>query len=257
MPLHAYPILQDVPGFIAFLKEVFGPSHKVEQKELVVGSAGGYHGEVQIGDSLLMMGGGAPNLSWKGDSAPMAFHIYVPDVDAAYSRALAAKAKSLQPPTDQEWGERTANVKDPFGNNWYIATFNGATYHSEGAPTIQPYLQPIQAAPLIDFIVKAFDAVETGRAEVDGVVLHATIKLADGAIELCDATEQYPPMPGTFYLYVPNVDASYQQALNAGATSIYPPTNHNYGDRGAGVKDAFGNTWYLATRIHSTGASST
>ena len=249
MPLHAYPIVQDVPGFVAFLKNVFGPSHKIESKELHVGSAGGYHGEVQIGDSLLMMGGGAPNLSWKGASAPMAFHIYVPDVDAAYARAIAARAKSLQPPKDQEWGERTANVKDPFGNNWYIATFKGATYHSEGAPTIQPYLQPIKAVPLIDFIVKAFDATETGRAEMNGAILHTTIKVAGGAIELCDASDAYPPMPGTFYLYVPDVDASYKQALAAGATSIYPPTNHDYGDRGAGVKDGFGNTWYLGTPI--------
>jgi PhnB protein len=247
--LHAYPIVRDVPGFVDFLKNVFGPSHKIESKELHVGSAGGYHGEVQIGDSLLMMGGGAPNLAWKGEPAPMAFHIYVPDVDAAYVRAIAAKAKSLQSPKDQEWGERTANAKDPFGNNWYIATFKGATYHSEGAPTIQPYLPPLKPASLIDFSVKAFDATETGRAEVNGAILHTTIKIAGGAIELCDATAEYPPMPGTFYLYVPDVDGSYKQALEAGATSIYPPTNHDYGDRGAGVKDAFGNTWYLGTPI--------
>jgi uncharacterized glyoxalase superfamily protein PhnB len=249
VPLHAYPIVQDVPAFIAFLKSVFGSSHPVEQKELAVGSAGGYHGEVQIGDTLLMMGGGAPNLSWKGNFAPMAFHIYVPDVDAAYSRAMAASAKSLQRPNDREWGERTANVKDPFGNNWYIATFKGVTYHSEGAPTIQPYLQPLKAAPLIDFILKAFDATETGRAEVNGAILHTTIKIAGGAIELSDAADEYPPMPATLYLYVPDVDASYKQALDAGATSIYAPTDHHYGDRGAGVKDAFGNTWYLGTPL--------
>lgn len=249
MPLHAYPIVQDVPGFVAFLKSVFGPSHPIKEKQLVVGSAGGYHGEVQIGDTLLMMGGGAPKLSWEGESAPMAFHIYVPDVDAAYTRAIAAKAKSLQPPKDREWGERTADVKDPFGNNWYIATFQGATYHSEGAPTIQPYLHPTKAARLIDFIVNAFDAEETGRAEENGSILHTTIKIADGAIELTDATNEYPPMPGTFYLYVPDVDASYKKALDAGATSIYPPTNHDYGDRGAGVKDPFGDTWYLGTPI--------
>ncbi|HEY4088295.1 MAG TPA: hypothetical protein VGM43_20320, partial [Bryobacteraceae bacterium] len=79
--------------------------------------------------------------------------------------AIAAKAKSLQSPKDQEWGERTANVKDPFGNNWYIATFKGAAYHSEGAPTIQPYLQPVKAAPVIDFIVKAFDATDEYPAD--------------------------------------------------------------------------------------------
>jgi uncharacterized glyoxalase superfamily protein PhnB len=45
------------------------------------------------------------------------------------------------------------------------------------------------------------------------------------------------------------VDASYRQAIEAGAASIYPPANHDYGDRGAGVKDPFGNTWYLGTPL--------
>ena len=120
--------------------------------------------------------------------------------------------------------------------------------HSEGAPTIQPYLQPIKAGPLIEFILKAFDATETGRAEEDepSSTQHQNRRRRNRTL---DATDEYPPMPGTFYLYVADVDASYKQALEAGATSIYPPTNHDYGDRGAGVKDVFGNTWYLGTPI--------
>ncbi len=231
---------------IAFMKDVFG----AEETFRAVGSAGGYHGEVRVGDCMMMIGGGGPDVSWFGASRPMAFHIYVPDVDATYERALAAGAVCLQPPTNQDWGERTANVKDPFGNNWYIATFQGDNYFSEGAPTIQPYMHPQQSGPVIDFMERAFGAEELGRAtSPEGAVLHTTVKIGDAALELFDAAGIYQPMPGMYYLYVPDVDTVYRRAVDAGATPISAPEDHSYGDRSGGVTDAFGNTWYIATHI--------
>jgi PhnB protein len=56
-------------------------------------------------------------------------------------------------------------------------------------------------------------------------------------------------MPTCFYLYVPSVDAAYHRALVAGAESLSEPADQPYGDRMAGVKDAFGNEWYLATMM--------
>src|SRR3954451_12583367 len=82
--LTAYPVVNDVPALIAFLADVFGAVEKVR----MVGGAGGYHTELQIGDTLLMLGGGGADVAWKGEARPMAFHIYVKDVDAAYRRAL-------------------------------------------------------------------------------------------------------------------------------------------------------------------------
>jgi uncharacterized glyoxalase superfamily protein PhnB len=52
-----------------------------------------------------------------------------------------------------------------------------------------------------------------------------------------------------FYLYVPNMEAVYRQALAAGATSSEEPADQPWGDRNAAVKDAFGNTWYIATHV--------
>src|ERR1035441_1720050 len=80
----AYPVVHDVPALNAFLGRVFGATEKLR----AIGSAGGYHTEVEIGDSVLMIGGGGPNVAWKGEARPMAFHIYVPDTDATYQRAL-------------------------------------------------------------------------------------------------------------------------------------------------------------------------
>jgi len=51
------------------------------------------------------------------------------------------------------------------------------------------------------------------------------------------------------YLYVPDVDAAYQKALKAGATSVMEVADQFYGDRGGGVKDPAGNQWFLGTHI--------
>ena len=56
-------------------------------------------------------------------------------------------------------------------------------------------------------------------------------------------------MPTTIYLYVPNVDEVYRRAMAAGAASLTEPADQPYGDRNAGVKDAWGHTWYIATHI--------
>ena len=242
----AYPVVHDVPGLIAFLSHVFDATEKLR----TIGSAGGYHAEVQIGDSVIMMGGGGPDVDWKGDARPMAFHIYVPDTDATYQRALDEGGERLQAPADQDWGERTANVKDPSGNCWYIATFQGENYFSDGAPTLQPFLQPLRSEPVIAFLTSAFGATELGRAATpDGVILHTTLKMGNSSIELCDANGIYRPMPGMFYLYVADVDAVYGRAIEAGAESISAPADQPYGDRTGSVRDVSGNTWYVATHL--------
>jgi len=244
--LTAYPVVADAPSLNAFLSRVFSATEKLR----VIGSAGGFHTELQIGDTALMVGGGGEGVSWNGTPAPMAFHIYVPDVDAVYHRAVDEGARSLQEPVDQEWGERTANIADPAGNFWYIATFKGENYFSDGAPTVQPFLQPVRSEPLIDFLMLAFDAVELGRAATpDGAVLHTTLKIGNSAMEMFDANGIYQPMPGMFMLRVDDADATHTRAVRHGAQSIFPPADQPHGDRMGAIKDLAGNSWYIAHRI--------
>jgi len=241
-----YMIAADGPALLEFAKKAFG----AEETFRAVGSAGGLHGEVRIGDSMLMMGGGIPGREFRATPNTHALHIYVKDVDTAYKSALAAGATSMQAPADQEYGERTANVKDPAGNHWYIATFKGEDYKWEGAPDIQPYLHPLRAEPVINFLKRAFGAREEGRyTGPDGVMHHTTIKIGDSYMEMGEAQGPYQPMPTMFYLYVPDCDAVYRRALAAGATSISEPKDQPYGDRSGAVKDAFGNQWYISTHI--------
>ena len=241
-----YLVAQDANVVIDFVKQTFGG----EELFRAVGSAGGYHCEVRVEDSMLMIGGGGPGVAWKGESVLGAFHVYVRDCDAAYQRAVEAGAKSLQTPADQEYGERSASVVDGAGNHWYIATYKDTGYKWEGAPTIQPYLHPLRAEPVVQFLKRAFGAQELGRyTSPDGVVHHTTLKIGDSHLEMGEAHGPYQPMKSMFYLYVPNVDDVYRTALAAGAKAMNEPADQPYGDRVGAVTDIFGNQWWIATHV--------
>lgn len=236
----------DGVALLDFVKQVFGG----EEIFRSVGSAGGIHGEVRMGDTMLMVGGGIPGKAWKAAPNTAALHVYVPDCDATYQRALAAGGTSIDVPADQDYGERSCTVKDFAGNFWYIATYKGPNYKWEGAPDVQPCMHPLRADTVMAFLKRAFGAEEVGRhATPDGVIHHATMKIGASLLELGDAHGPYQPMKSMFYLYVPDVDALYHRALAAGAKSIGEPTDQDYGDRNAGVEDPFGNQWYIATHI--------
>jgi PhnB protein len=245
--LTTYLVAQDVDGLIDFMTKTFGAEETFRGGP---GSEGGVHCEVKVGDSMLMVGGGAAGMKWRGSPMPSAFHIYVPDCDATYARALQAGATSIAEPADQDYGERNARVKDASGNFWYIATYKGDSYKWEGAPTLQPYLHPLRAEPVLKFVKRAFGAEELGRYTApDGVIHHTMVKIGNAFMEMGEANGPYQPMPTMFYLYMEDCDALYKRALSAGATSISAPQDHPYGDRSGGVTDPFGNKWYIATHI--------
>jgi uncharacterized glyoxalase superfamily protein PhnB len=120
----------------------------------------------------------------------------------------------------------------------------------EGFHTITPYLMINDAASFIHFLVNAFGAKEifTHKFE-NGKIMHAEVKIGDSMIMLSDAGDQYPALPGNYYLYVEEVDSVYKQAIAAGAESTAEPKDQFYGDRTAGVKDKFGITWWIGTHV--------
>jgi uncharacterized glyoxalase superfamily protein PhnB len=241
-----YLVAEDGPALLDFAIQAFGAEEKMRANT----PRGGVHGEVRIGDSMLMMGGGLPGQKFPGSLHRNALHIYVDDADTVCKRAVAAGATLIDEPRDQEYGERSGTVKDRAGNFWYIATAKGKTHVPKGLHSVNPYLHPLRAEPLISFLKRAFNAEEVAKyASPDGVVHHAVIRVGDSVIEMGESHGKYERMPTMFYLYVPNVDDAYRQAVAAGATSFQEPADQFYGDRSAGVTDAFGNTWYLATHV--------
>ena len=241
-----YLVASDAPGLIEFVKRTFG----AEETYRTVGTPGGVHAHVRVADCTLMIGGGGPEVTWRGESRPTALHVYVPDVDAVYTRALAAGGVNLGRPEDRPYGERSGGVKDGAGNFWYIATAMGETYIPKGLRAVNAYLHPLRAEPLIRFMERGLGAVEEERyASPDGVIHHARVRIGDTVVEMGEANGPYQPMPTTFYLYVPDVDELYRRAIEAGGTSISEPANLPYGDRCGAVRDPFGNQWYIAAQI--------
>ncbi len=228
---------------VEFYKSAFGAKVNVRGK----GSAGGYHIEVQLGDSMLMVGGSG---EFRGPAMPTALWYFVKDADGVYQRALGLGATSISAPVDQPYGDREAGIKDPAGNNWYISTHGGASYIREGLTTVTPYLHPRSGAELIGFLERAFGAQVLERHDdPDGAMRHAQVRIGDSVIGLGEASGPYQPMPTMFYLNVDDVDAWYERAVKAGATPMHPPAAQPYGARVGAVKDAFDNQWWISAPV--------
>lgn len=118
-----YLILSNAASAIEFYKQVFG-AREVMRLPMPNGKLG--HAEIQIGDSRIMLADEAPE--WDARSpetvggSPVIIALYVEDVDAVVTRAVAAGAKLFKPVTDQFYGDRSGSVTDPFGHKWNIAT---------------------------------------------------------------------------------------------------------------------------------------
>ena len=117
----------------------------------------------------------------------------------------------------------------------------------KGFHTVTPYLIVEGAKKTISFMEQALGAQHDHEPTLrpDGTIMHATLKIGDSMVMISDASEHAKAMPAMLYLYVPDVDAAYQRAIKAGATSIMEPADQFYGDRSGGVKDAAGNQLVL------------
>lgn len=122
----------------------------------------------------------------------------------------------------------------------------------EGYPQVSPYLIVDEPAALIQFITDVLGGRETRRHEDDkGRIAHAEVRIGESVIMMGGATEQWPAAPAAMYVYVEDTDAAYRRGLAAGATSLQEPADQFYGDRTAGVRDRFGNQWFLGTHIEA------
>jgi PhnB protein len=120
----------------------------------------------------------------------------------------------------------------------------------DGFHTLSPYLILKDALQFIEFLKHAFKAQEVVRSVLpNGTLTYAELKIGDSHLMLTEARDELKPMPSSFYLYVPDTDAVYKEAIKAGATSTSEPADQFYGDRIAGVIDPFGNRWWIGTHI--------
>lgn len=118
-------------------------------------------------------------------------------------------------------------------------------YHS-----VTPYLTVRDAPKVLAFLKQAFGAeiAKEPLKRPDGTIMHAQVKIGDSHVMIAEESEMAKAAPSSLYLYVPNVDSVYQQAIKAGGKTIMQPVDMFYGDRSGGVKDPSGNSWFVATR---------
>ena len=126
----------------------------------------------------------------------------------------------------------------------------------EGHHTVTPYLAVDDASAAIEFYKRALGATERMRMSApDGKIGHAELGIGDSLIMLSDPFPQATTRPpkelgGTtcgVFLYVEDVDAAFQQAVDAGATVAMAPADMFWGDRFGSLVDPFGHHWSLAT----------
>jgi PhnB protein len=122
-----------------------------------------------------------------------------------------------------------------------------------GHHTITPGFAVPNATKVLDFLTKAFGAQVVERYDgPGGTIAHCEVRLGDSVVMFGEASAQHPAMPASLAYYVDDgkaVDATYQKALAAGATSVTKPTDQFYGYRSATVKDVGGNLWTISAVV--------
>ena len=300
--VNPYLTVGDVSGLVEFLQRAFDGAivRQIKQPDGRI-----EHAEVQVGNSLLMIGPShVESLARSHDEhRPGTFYVFAADVDAVYRRAMICGASAWQAPADTFYGDRVAAVTDTNGNVWWIATRArplGAEelqkradehWHKRGSvpvdqiakaqrgsradglgmseqigtppvgyKSVNSYLTVVDVPRLIEFLKGTFDAVVTAQIkQPDGKIEHAEVRVGDSLVmvgpPLVDSIirTQDRHRPGTFYVFVADVDATCRRAAALGAEIWEPPAEAFYGDRIAGFTDANGNRWWIATRKEALG----
>jgi PhnB protein len=144
----AYLTVNDGARALDFYQRAFG----ARDIERMPGPGGKLmHAEFKIGDSIVMLSDEFPGMS--SCKAPtslggttVTMFLYVPDVDAAFKRALEAGCKVITPVMDMFWGDRFGKLEDPFGNQWSMATHKENVSPAEMAQRAQAFMSKMGGA---------------------------------------------------------------------------------------------------------------
>ena len=122
---------------------------------------------------------------------------------------------------------------------------------AKGYPVLSSVVVLDNCAGAIDWYKKVLGARQRLRLDMPGgAVAHCELGFGDAVLMLGSAMPpQALPKKGSLAIYVKNCDATYGEALNAGARSLQQPTDQFYGDRNARFEDPFGNEWSVMTHV--------
>jgi PhnB protein len=191
-----------------------------ETEELAVLETYTFHDEANMACELLRGAGIAAGLGHLG------LELLVPRSDLAVARQFLAARLS-----DEELAD---------------AATADTSYIRHGFGAVRPYLYG--KFDLVEFVEQVFGAVELERSAFGGNAFHIEMRIADSVVVMEVSDPPYSTAaPASVYVYVEDVDAAYERAIEAGAVSVAAPEDKPYAERSAGVKDSFGNTWWIST----------
>ncbi|MEO1089264.1 MAG: VOC family protein [Pseudomonadota bacterium] len=122
----------------------------------------------------------------------------------------------------------------------------------EGYTTVAAYLTTPEADAVLAFARQVFGAkpLRGPFRGPDGRMVHASLQIGDSVVMMGQARDG-SVTTAMLHVYVADCDATYADALAAGAVSFMPPADQPYGDRAAGVHDVAGNAWWIAQRLEA------
>jgi uncharacterized glyoxalase superfamily protein PhnB len=119
---------------------------------------------------------------------------------------------------------------------------------TKGHHRVMPYLIVEDGQAFLNFTESLFGVKVLEKImRADGKIRHAEILIGDSCIMFGTATTEFPVQNAMLYIYVEDTDASFKMAMDMGAEAVMEPYDEDYGARSAGLRDPFGNVWWLAT----------
>ncbi|MFJ9661283.1 VOC family protein [Streptomyces griseoflavus] len=120
----------------------------------------------------------------------------------------------------------------------------------EGCTTVAPWVVTDDTGGFLDFVTEAFRGEEIGRVPTeDGSIGHGEIRIGDTVVLAFDRRPDWPSTPSLLRVFVPDADAAVSWAVAAGGVIVTPLSDNAFGQRGARVKDPFGNIWWVVAHL--------
>lgn len=119
-----------------------------------------------------------------------------------------------------------------------------------GFASVTPYMFVNDAPAFLVFLVEGLGGTEIDRTLGEGDrIANAQVRIGNCTVMVSEASADWPAMPASYYLYVADTDAAVARAIAAGGTLVMPVADMPYQDRQGGVRDAFGNVWWISQRL--------
>ncbi len=121
-----------------------------------------------------------------------------------------------------------------------------------GFGSVFPYFMMRDAGAFVEFLINGLGGAEIDRHHrPDGRIANAQVRLGTSTVMVSEASDEWPAMPASYYLYVENADVAVAKAVACGAALLMPVRDMPYGDRQGGVRDPHGNIWWLSQRLQA------